>query len=396
MTQPLPGGRPGRAASTTVPRVAVAGIHGYGAAHVMNALHLQSRGRVELVGLVDPVRGPIVRAGVTLPVDELPPHYPTLGQLLDDVEVDIVVVATPLHTHAEIAETALSAGADVLLEKPPVTDLDSLAVLAEAQRRTGGLVQVGFQSLGSHALNDLMLRIADGELGVVTAIGAAGSWTRDRAYWARSAWAGRRELDGIRVADGVVSNPFAHAVMTALRIAGWDSVESVGEMEVDLMRVNRIEADDTSAVRIHPSALGARRFAGTITCAFTLAGPREDDPYIVVQGTEGTARLFYTEDRLVIGDDDRRYGRDDLLENMIDVRDGVTELISPLKSTGGFVRVIDRISHENVRDIDPAFVTWNGSDHSARPVLAGVDSAVADAAATQRLFRELGGVEWAR
>lgn len=400
MSDPTPAGamtspRQAPAPRAAAPRVAVVGIHGYGASHVINALTLQAQGRARLVGLVDPVPGPIERDGVRLGLDELPPIHPSIDSLIAEAEVDVVAIATPLHTHAELAITALKAGADVLLEKPPVTDLTDFARVGEAQRATGGLIQVGFQSLGSHALGALTAAIDNGHLGRIVSIGAVGSWTRDRGYWTRARWAGRRSLDGVAVVDGAVANPFAHAVMTALRIAGWSTPGSVREVQCDLRRVNPIEADDTSSVRILSSEFEKARFAGAITCAFTLAGPDEDDPFILVRGTAGSARLEYTTDRLSFdGGGSAAYGRDDLLGNLLDARAGRAELISPFEFTGAFVRVIDGVAAAPVREIDQRFVTWQGSGLAARPVLRDAPCTMLRAAGEGRLFRELDDLPW--
>ena len=379
-----------------VPRVAVVGVHGYGAAHILNALALQDRGILELVALVDPAGGPLIRDGVRVPEERLPVRLDSMDDLLGRIPVDIVVIATPLHTHAALAMAALRAGADVLLEKPPVTDLATLALLEGAVAETGGMVQVGFQSLGSHALAELQRAIAAGELGELRAIGASGSWTRPHGYWTRSRWAGRRHLDGERVADGAVANPFAHAVMTSLRIAGWDAPEAIGGIETDLRRVNDIEVDDTSTVLVHPSAVGAARFAGTLTCAFTLAGPVEADPVILVRGTEGEATLSYTTDRLTLSTraGETQYGRTDLLENLIHARRGDAGLLSPLAATGGFVRVIETVGDAPVRPIGDGHVTWEGEGAERRPVLRDAEDAVRSAVAAERLFSELDGLAW--
>ena len=58
--------------------------------------------------------------------------------------------------------------------------------------------------------------VAAGTLGEITGINARGSWLRDRAYYARAPWAGRRTLNGQRIADGVATNPLAHSIATAL------------------------------------------------------------------------------------------------------------------------------------------------------------------------------------
>jgi predicted dehydrogenase len=377
-------------------RIAVVGVHGYGAAHVLTALRLQQQGRAELVALVDPLDGPIVREGRRIEA-ELPAIVPDLDDVLQRRDIDVAVVATPLHTHAGIAARALRSGADVLLEKPPVTDLATFESLRSVQRQTGGLIQVGFQSLGSLALVELKRLIEAGELGVVEAIGAAGTWTRDHAYWTRARWAGRRELDGVRVSDGAVSNPFAHAVMTALRIAGWNDASAIDAVEADLYRVNEIDVDDTSTLRVHPSITGRGSFGGVITCAFTLAGPREDVPFIRVRGSKGTAVLHYTEDLLAVnGGQPRRFDRVDLMENLIDARAGRAELFSPLDAAGAFVSIIEEVARTPVHPIAPSFAQWHGSDESRHPVVEGVVTAVERALKSESLFRELDEAPWAR
>ncbi|WP_431277765.1 Gfo/Idh/MocA family protein [Leifsonia poae] len=394
MTRLEGGAVPRSVRALDVPRVAVVGVHGYGTAHILNALELQDRGLLRLVALVDPEPGPLVRDGVHLPEERLPVRLRSMDELLGRIPVDIVVVATPLQTHAALAIAALRAGADVLLEKPPVTELASLARLEAAVAETGGMVQVGFQSLGSLALAELQRELRVGALGTPLAIGATGSWTRSHGYWTRSRWAGRRHLDGQRVADGAVANPFAHAVMTSLRIAGWESPGAIGEIETDLRRVNPIEADDTSAIRIRPSALGAVTFDGTLTCAFTLAGPHESEPVIIVRGTEGDAALSYTSDRLTIGGRERRFGRTDLLENLVAARRAEAELLSPLSAAGGFVRVIEAVTDAPVAPVDVSHVVWEGHGSARRPVLDGVESAVRRAVEAEALFSELSDVAW--
>lgn len=403
MSGATPHDRANAAIASTPPgrpqRVAVVGVQGYGAAHILNALELEDRGLVELIALVDPVGGPVVRDGVRVPENRLPVRLDHIDELLGSIPVDIVVVATPLHTHETLAAAALRAGADVLLEKPPVTDLASLARLEAVTAQTGGLVQVGFQSLGSGALAELLRLIGIGALGELVSIGAAGSWTRPRGYWTRARWAGRRVLDGARVADGAVANPFAHAVMTALRIAGWDSPEAIGRIETDLRRVNPIEVDDTSTIRVRPSESGATTFDGALTCAFTLAGPVEGEPTILVRGTAGEATLSYTTDRLTVSMRDgrieeREYGRRDLLENLIHARRDGDAQLSPLSATGGFVRVIQAVGDAPVVPIDAGHVSWDGHGPSRRPVLVDAEAAVRRAVETERLFRELDDVPW--
>ena len=68
---------------------------------------------------------------------------------------------------------------------------------------------------------------------------------------------------------GSVTNPLAHAVATALAVAGCRRLEDVESVETDLYRANAIDCDDTSVVRIRTTR------GLEVTCALTpvRAGP---------------------------------------------------------------------------------------------------------------------------
>ena len=51
--------------------------------------------------------------------------------------LEAIVIATPLHLHAEISVTALEAGLHVLCEKMMARDVEGLRQMLEASRRTG-------------------------------------------------------------------------------------------------------------------------------------------------------------------------------------------------------------------------------------------------------------------
>ncbi len=137
----------GSGAVSAPARLVLVGVRGFGEVHAARIARLADEGLVELVAAVDPgvVLDPPVIYGTDL--------YADLDEALAAVgPVDVVVVAAPLGAHFPLAHTALAAGADVYLEKPPVTSLDDFTRLLETEQETGRVVQVGFQSLGSHAL----------------------------------------------------------------------------------------------------------------------------------------------------------------------------------------------------------------------------------------------------
>ncbi|NEA29772.1 DUF6807 family protein [Actinomadura bangladeshensis] len=348
-------------------KVVVAGVNGYGRHHLQNVRRLAAAGRAELAGVCD-IRPP---AGLDVPVSA------DLAALVGETGAEAAVIATPIHTHAPLAAAALRAGAHVLLEKPPAPSVEEFETISAAVAETGRACQIGFQSLGSDAI--AAAREVLGE--PVRAIGVAGAWTRPLAYYTRSAWAGRRRLDGVDVMDGALTNPFAHAVASALAVAGADTVDSIEGIELELYRANAIESDDTSSARL-------RLADGTvIAITVSLCSDRRTEPYLHLHGETRSARLFYTLDEIEAGGTRTGFARTDLLGNLIaHIRDGA-DLLVPLARTGGFTRLLDAIRRApEPRPVEGRFVRTEPS----RLVLPGIEGLVVRAAEDLATLSELG------
>jgi predicted dehydrogenase len=386
-----------------LPRAILVGVHGHGRrAHLPNLRRLASAGRLELAGVCD------TRPPEPGDADDVP-FGPNLADLIASTSADLVVLSTPIDTHLDLALTALSAGCHVLLEKPPVPDSSSYRTLSGAVNRADRALQIGFQSFGSAAVAETRRLVGSGELGEIQGIAAAGAWNRDRAYWSRAPWAGHRLLHGRQVMDGVLTNALAHAVATALHVAGADAPETVSTVDTHLYRANDIESDDTSSVTATTDT-GLRVIVSATLCADEFAEPR-----VVVHGTNATATLWWTRDDLAVtpnasavpgaegGTEDGgapaevHYPRTDLLTNLLDhIADPEAHpLLAPLESTGAFTRVLEaiRLSPDPVPlpagGADGPDGTWTEDDAGARRI-AGVTAAVL--AATDRLagFADLG------
>ncbi|HEV2784592.1 MAG TPA: DUF6807 family protein [Actinophytocola sp.] len=363
-------------------RVVLAGAHGHGRWHLDNLRRLAGRGLVRLVGVCD--TRPVAAAQLA-GLDE-PAQSADLSGLIWRTGAEITILATPIHTHADLAIAALRAGSHLLLEKPPAGSMADFERIAEAVRSTGRACQVGFQSLGSEAIPVLRKLIADGRLGRVRGIGAAGAWDRPASYFTRAPWAGRRRLNGCAVTDGALTNPFAHAVATALAVAEAEQLGAVTEIETELYRANPIEADDTSCLRL-------RLAAGTeITVAVSLCAPDRTEPYLIVHGETASAKLCYTLDELHIGQNVSSHARTDLLENLVaHVRTGA-QLLVPLSRTGAFMEVLDAVRRAPEPTPIPAEHQLDGATNGR--VLPGIKELTALSAQRLALFSEL-DVAWA-
>ncbi len=372
--------------------VLLVGAHGHGRWHLRNVDRLRREGvPVRLAGVCDP--RPLEADQRELAGDV--PVGARLAELLDAVAPEVTIVCTPIPTHAELALAAARAGSHVLLEKPPTPTLAEFDRLCHGIAATGRACQVGFQGLGSAAVGHVRSLVAAGAIGTVRGIGAAGAWIRDASYYARAPWAGRRRLDGVPVVDGALTNPFAHAVATALAVDGGTGAEDLVDVGVELFRANAIEADDTACVRL-TTARGT-----PVVAAVTLCAEQHADPYVVVHGSHGRIVLHYTAGRVTLQAADgsvtiSEHAAVDLLENLVaHGRDPSVPLVVPLSSTRTFMQVVDAVRRapEPVAIPEPHRRVDRSGPHP-RTVVPGIDDAVAQAAAELVMFSEL-DLPWA-
>ncbi|WP_348773961.1 Gfo/Idh/MocA family oxidoreductase [Micromonospora sp. WMMD714] len=381
------------ASPTAVPRVAIVGANGHGRWHRRTVAPLHAAGRLRLVALVD------VQPVADEPAAPVPPGvgvHTDHREMLAAARPDVVIVCTPPHTHLPIALDVLAAGADLLLEKPPVLSTAEHRELAGVLAATGRACQVGFQALGSVALAELSAAVGQGRLGTVTGIGTVAAWQRPDGYYARSPWAGRRTLHGRPVLDGALANPLAHAVMQCLAVAETVTGTPVrpSRIELERYRVRPIEVDDTATLRIVTPG------GPPIVAAVTLAGEDFVAGEVIVTGTAGRAVLEYPTDRLLLpGDPEPREvpGRRGLLENLLAHRadPAGTPLIAPLARTAPFTAVLERVRQAPEPTLlDGDLVTVTGSGPERVVTVRGINALLRRAAEQGALLSEL-AVPWA-
>ncbi|WP_053202905.1 Gfo/Idh/MocA family protein [Jiangella muralis] len=389
------------------PRVALVGLAGYGATHVRTARELQAAGVLEIV------------AGADLDPDasrELPEQaeFSTdYRAMLGSTRPDVTVIATPPHTHAEIAAVAARAGSDILLEKPPLVSRAEHDELARILDRTGIACQVGFQTLVSPAMRELLRLCAAGGIGRLTEVTATGGWVRTSGYYDRAAWAGHRVLGGRVVADGVATNPFAHVVMNVLEIVAAARPGAEPRwLEAETYRCADIDTDDTACIRLG--------FDDDVTAviALTLRADTASQPRITVRGS--LADVTYTvgspiEIRAHAADTDpvatpavlveEAGAAQGLLENLVEHRrsSGRVPLLVPLARTAAFTAFLESMMTTAVHRVPASWLRTMpvapGRDRrthdGVRVVLRGVSEAIAESGASGSLFSEL-GLPWAQ
>ncbi|MBI2298251.1 MAG: Gfo/Idh/MocA family oxidoreductase [Armatimonadetes bacterium] len=97
--------------------------------------------RLEVVGLVDVNEAPLSQSGdfLKLPADR---RFTDYRRALDAVEADFAIIVVPPAHHTDIANACMTAGLDVLCEKPVADTWEKCLAMVAAQKQTGKKVQI--------------------------------------------------------------------------------------------------------------------------------------------------------------------------------------------------------------------------------------------------------------
>jgi predicted dehydrogenase len=183
----------------------LAGIGGYGHFYLRHLLEDAEQAGIRFLAAADP------RPAGSPFLDQLQDRgveiFPDLASCLAVHRADLVVIAAPIHFHAELTALSLAHGAHVLCEKPLCATVAEATAMAQAEAQAGRFVAVGYQWSFSEAIQALKRDIQAGVLGQPRRFKTCVLWPRGAAYYARNNWAGRiRSQDGRWVLDSPASN----------------------------------------------------------------------------------------------------------------------------------------------------------------------------------------------
>ena len=106
-------------------------------------------------------------------------------RLLDLKDVDAVIVATPLHTHARHFLDTLAAGKDLYAEKTMTWSVPEAEECLAAAQKSDRIVQIGLQFQSGGALADAKKWIKEGKVGKVTHVE---SWMSRNSPHGKGQW----------------------------------------------------------------------------------------------------------------------------------------------------------------------------------------------------------------
>ncbi len=225
-----------------------------------------------------------------------------------DQRIDFVSVATPNHTHFEIAKAAVDAGFNVICDKPMTFDLGQAEELAAAVEKSGVVFAVTHNYTGYPLVRQARQMIQSGELGEINAIRATyiQGWLRSRLELSDQKQASWRTDPAKSGAAGCFGDIGTHAYNLARYMTGLlpDQISC----HLKSFEAGRALDDyGTAIIKFENGALG------TVTASQITHG-RENDVSIEIDGTKGALSWRQEEPNVMIvrtnGQPHRMYTRD--------------------------------------------------------------------------------------
>lgn len=203
------------------------------------------------------------------------------SKLPADQRIDFVSVATPNHTHFEIAKAFAEAGFNVMCDKPLTFDLAQAEELAKVVQKTGVVFAVTHNYTGYPLVRQARDMVRAGELGEVNAIRAfyIQGWLRRRLEKEGQKQAGWRTDPAKSGAAGCWGDIGTHAYNLGRFITGLLPDQISCTLKV-FEPGRQLDDYGTAVIRYQNGALG------TVT-ASQISHGRENDLWVEIDGTKG-------------------------------------------------------------------------------------------------------------
>jgi UDP-N-acetylglucosamine 3-dehydrogenase len=144
-------------------------------------------------------------------VDESVAIHSDAAAMLAGNGIDVVDVCLPHHLHEPVAVEALTAGCDVILEKPLAADLDGCRSIARAATAAGRRVGVSHNQVFYEPHRRLASMLAEGQLGELRSL--------YERLWMGGKYGGWRE-DAVKVGGGLLMDAGVHRIYMAIELGG--------------------------------------------------------------------------------------------------------------------------------------------------------------------------------
>jgi len=231
----------------------------------------------------DPVKAKASAPDYDIPLDRAYTSYQEMAKIeaTRADKVDFVSVATPNHTHFEIAKHFAEAGFNVICDKPLTFDLAQAEELLKVVEKSGVVFAVTHNYTGYPLVRQAREMILNGELGEINAIRSfyIQGWLRTRLESSDQKQAKWRTDPKMSGAAGCFGDIGTHAYNLGRYMTGLQPKEISSHLKI-FEEGRALDDYGTAIIRYENGALG------TVTVSQISHG-RENDLFIEIDGTKG-------------------------------------------------------------------------------------------------------------
>ena len=168
--------------------------------------------------------------------------YIDYKEMLEEVEIDIVAIATESGYHPEIAIYCMGKGKHVIVEKPMALSIQDADEMIECARKNNVKLCISHQNRFNESIQKLRDAVDDNRFGKLVNGTARILWNRNMRYYEQAHWRGTWTLDG-----GTLMNQCIHNIDLLQWMMGGD-VDTVYAQCGTFLR--DIEGEDFGAIII--------------------------------------------------------------------------------------------------------------------------------------------------
>lgn len=200
-------------------------------------------------------------------------------QMLDEINPELVSIATESGIHAEIALYCIEHGVNLIIEKPMAMSIEDADKIIKASERKGVKVSACHQNRFNVAIQELRKAVEGNRFGRLSHGSIHVRWNRDHGYYDQASWRGTWAQDG-----GALMNQCIHGI-DLLRWMMGDEIEEIYGATRQQFH-DYLEAEDVgmAVIKFKNGAIGT--IEGT-----TNVYPKNLEETLYVFGEKGTVKI---------------------------------------------------------------------------------------------------------
>jgi predicted dehydrogenase len=380
-------------------RIGLVGISGFGAVHFDEILVLHGEGRLKFDSAVV-INAEEEREKCEILKKEGVEIFSSFESFLKQREgkIDLCYIPTGIHLHSEMTLSAISAGMNVLVEKPLAATIQDARAMVEISSKKNKFAAVGFQMVYSRSARTFKEKIISGEIGRLKSVRFSACSPRDKRYYTRNNWAGKLRAGGKWILDSPFNNAVSHHFELMLFLCGEDFAggAEIASIEAELYRANPIESPDTASIRAYTKSGVEILFITTHACE------NDYDATIEITGEKGTIKrdskeiIVRAKEEVRIDVESDKIFRKQMHDALLRRLECPSEFICDANLCVPHTLCVNG-AHESsdVVALPCDFIAKVEKNGSELSFIKGIEEIVCEAFAKGKLFSEL-GVSWAK